>query len=215
MMQRTTRRTLMLAAILAALATAPSACFAQAESMWARRDPKAAYLFHDYRARQVGDLLTIVVNEATEIDNQEMREFNKQTQSNIALNSAGGATAGSVMARTFSNNLSAAVQSGRKIDANANTTIDRKFTDRMTVVVTDVLPNGNLVIEGGRQFQQHRETRILHVTGVIRPADIGGDNSIQSGFIADFRMRYDGKGPESNAMNQGWGARIFNVLWPF
>ena len=72
-----------------------------------------------------------------------------------------------------------------------------------------------LVIEGGRQFQQHHEVRILHLTGVIRPADIGGDNSIQSGFIADLRLRYDGKGPESNAMNQGWGARIMNVLWPF
>jgi flagellar L-ring protein FlgH len=209
------QRSVILAAILTVTATAPTVCFAQAESMWARRDPKTAYLFHDYRARQVGDLLTIVVSETTEIDNQETRELNKQTQTNASFNSAGGASAGKTMARNFSNNLSAAVQSGRKFDGTANTTIDRKFTDRMTVVVTDVLPNGNLVIEGGRQFQQHHEVRILHLTGVIRPADIGGDNSIQSGFIADLRLRYDGKGPESNAMNQGWGARIMNVLWPF
>jgi flagellar L-ring protein precursor FlgH len=119
------------------------------------------------------------------------------------------------MSKRFANNLSAALQSGRKFDGTANTTIDRKFTDRMTVVVTEVLPNGNLVVEGGRQFQQHRETRVLHVSGVIRPADIGGDNSVQSGFIADLRMRYDGKGPESNSMNQGWGGRLMNIVWPF
>ena len=208
---------MILAAILAATAaaSAPTACFAQTESMWARRDPYTAYLFHDYRARQVGDLLTIVVSESTEIDNQETRELNKQTNTNFAFNSAGGANAGKQMTRSFSNNLSAALQSGRKFDGTANTTIDRKFTDRMTVVVTEVLPNGNLVVEGGRQFQQHRETRILHVSGVIRPADIGGDNSIQSGFIADLRMRYDGKGPESNSMNQGWGGRLMNIVWPF
>jgi flagellar L-ring protein FlgH len=207
------QRTVILAAILGS--AVPSMCFAQTESMWARRDPYTAYLFHDYRARQVGDLLTIIVSESTEIDNQESRELNKQTQTNFSFNSAGGANAGKNMSKSFSNNLSAALQSGRKFDGTANTTIDRKFTDRMSVVVTEVLPNGNLVIEGGRQFQQHRETRILHVSGVIRPADIGGDNSIQSGFIADLRMRYDGKGPESNSMNQGWGGRLMNILWPF
>ena len=207
------QRTLILAAILAT--AAPTACFAQAESMWARRDPYTAYLFHDYRARQVGDLLTIVVSENTEIDNQESRELNKQTQTNVNFNSAGGASAGKATSRSFANNFSAALQSGRKFDGTANTTIDRKFTDRMTVVVTEVLPNGNLVVEGGRQFKQHRETRILHVSGVIRPADISGDNTIQSGFIADLRMRYDGKGPESNYMNQGWGGRLMNIVWPF
>jgi flagellar L-ring protein precursor FlgH len=207
------QRTVILAAFLAT--AAPTACFAQTESMWARRDPKTAYLFQDYRARQVGDLLTIVVSESTEIDNQETRELNKQTNTNFAFNSAGGASAGKQMTRSFSNNLSAALQSGRKFDGTANTTIDRKFTDRMSVVVTQVLPNGNLVIEGGRQFQQHRETRVLHVSGVIRPADIGGDNSIQSGYIADLRMRYDGRGPESNSMNQGWGGRLMNIVWPF
>ena len=76
------QRTLILTAVLAA--AAPPSCFAQAESMWARRDPKTAYLFYDYRARQVGDLLTIVVSESTEIDNQESRELNKQTQTNFA-----------------------------------------------------------------------------------------------------------------------------------
>jgi flagellar L-ring protein precursor FlgH len=208
-----TWRTLILAALLAA--AAPSACFAQGDSMWSRRDPKTAYLFYDYRARQVGDLLTILVSESTEIDNQEKRELEKKTQTSTALNFAGSSSAGANMSRNFANSFTGNVQSGRKLDGTANTTIDRKFTDRMTVVVTEVLPNGNIVIEGGRAQKQGRETRILRVSGVVRPADILGDNTIPSGFIADLRVRYDGRGPESNYTNQGWGGRLMNIVWPY
>jgi flagellar L-ring protein precursor FlgH len=203
----------MLAALLAL--AVPSVSHAQIESMWARRDPKTAYLFYDYRARQVGDLLTIIVTESTEIDNQEKREMEKQTNTSVGWSGSGSANAGNILARKFNNAFNANLQSDRKFDGKANTTIDRKFTDRMTVVVTDVLPNGNIVIEGRRQQKLTRENRILHLSGVVRPADISGENTIQSGFIADLRVFYEGRGPETNYTNQGWGGRITNILWPW
>ncbi len=181
-----------------------------ADSLWARRDPNFAYYFHDYRARNVGDLLTIVVSESTGFEGQEKRELNKDTNSLFGFNFKG-----STKARSFDADLSGTTNSKRKLDGKANSTIERRFNDSMTVTVMAVMPNGNLAIEGHRQLVIGRETRILRVTGVIRPADIGPNNTIRSQYVGDLKMQYFGQGPDSNFTNQGWGGRIFNVLWPF
>ena len=123
--------------ILAALTVALSAVPAQAQnnSLWERRDPKTAYLFWDYRARQVGDVLTIVVNEITESDAQEKRNMNKETKTSSAFNLKGSSSVGNSGTRQFSTELDGQAQSQRKFDGQSNTTIDRKFTDRMSVIL--------------------------------------------------------------------------------
>ena len=85
----------------------------------------------------------------------------------------------------------------------------------MTVTVVGVLPNGNLVVEGRRCRVITHETRVLVVSGVVRPLDIGPYNTVQSSFIADFQVVYEGKGPESSFTNQGWLGKIVNYVWPF
>lgn len=185
-----------------------------AESIWARRDPNTAYLFNDYRARRVGDLLTIVVNETTEFEGLEKRELNKETKTSAAY-SFSGRTASDNTSRSFSADLDGSGVSQRKFDGKANATIDRKFLDRMTVTVVGVLPNGNLVVEGYRQRVVSREIRLLRVNGVVRPADIGAFNTVQSSFIADFVVVYAGRGPESSYTNHGWWGRVLNVVWPY
>ncbi len=200
-------------AITAALALAAPA--RAQSSLWERRDPKTAYLFWDYRARMVGDVLTIVVNEVTEFEGQEKRNLNKQTQTSGALNLKGGSTMGSQAAKQFTTEFDGQVQSQRKFDGQANNTIDRKFADRMSVVVVAVLPNGNLVVEGYRQRIVSRELRMLKVSGIVRPADIGPFNQVLSQYIANFTVTYAGRGPDTNYTNHGWGGRIFNVIWPF
>lgn len=188
---------------------------AQTDSIWARRDPKLGYLFQDYRARQVGDVLTIVVNEITEFEGQEKREMQKQTQTGTTLSFKGNTSAGAALARKFTADFEGDVGSNRKFDGKANSTIDRKFTDRMSVVVVGVMPNGNLMIEGVRQRVVSREVRMLRVTGIVRPADIGPNNTVQSQYIGNFSVFYEGRGPDTNYTNQGWGGRIFNAIWPF
>jgi flagellar L-ring protein FlgH len=188
---------------------------AQSNSLWERRDPKTAYLFWDYRARQVGDVLTIVVNEVTESDAQEKRNMNKQTNTSAALNLKGSGSVGNSGTRQFANELDGQVQSQRKFDGQSNTTIDRKFADRMSVVVVGVYVNGNLLIEGYRERVVAREKRILRVSGIVRPADIGPFNQVQSQYIANFAVTYQGRGPDSNYTSQGWGGRLMNIVWPF
>lgn len=184
------------------------------DSLWDRRDPQTAYMFMDYRARRPGDLLTIVVNESTEFEGLEKREMNKETKTSAGYKFSGKSASDSV-SRSFSAELDGAGVSQRKFDGKNNSTIDRKFLDRMTVTVVGVLPNGNLVLEGFRQRTLNREVRLLRVSGVVRPADIGPSNTVLSQYIADFNVNYAGRGPESAYTNQGFLGRALNVLWPY
>jgi flagellar L-ring protein precursor FlgH len=186
-----------------------------AQSLWERRDPQAAYLFQDTNARRPGDLLTIVVNESTEFEGMDKKELDKQTAASASLNLKGDYSVGKLTSRNFAGAFDGSGASQRKFDGKANNTIDRKFLDRMTVTVVGVLPNGNLVIEGRRCHVVTNETRVLIVNGVVRPLDIGPYNTIQSQFIADFHVAYDGKGPESSYTNHGWFGKVMNCLWPF
>jgi flagellar L-ring protein precursor FlgH len=199
-------------ALLLAAAALPEA---RGDDIWARRDRDVAYLFYDYRARKPGDVLTIVVSENTDFQQQESHQLDKETNTNASLNASAKSTAGSVMSRVFAGAVDGGTASQRKLDGKANSTIDRKFSDRMTVVVVGVLPNGNLLIEGYRQRVLNRETRTLLVKGIVRPADIGPYNTILSQYIANFTVSYLGRGPDTYFTNQGWGGRIMNVLWPY
>jgi flagellar L-ring protein precursor FlgH len=187
---------------------------ARAQSLWDRRDPYSAYLFVDNRARQVGDLVTVVVLESTDLINQEVRNLEKKTNNQGAFSWAGKIVGGK-MSRSGSLDLSHALTSDRKMDGTANFTADRKFLDRITATVVAVLPNGNLAIQGMRKRHMTGEDRTLLLQGVIRPIDIASDNTIQSQSIAEFKLFYEGKGQESAFSSQGWLARIANHIWPF
>ena len=105
--------------------------------------------------------------------------------------------------------------SRRQFNGSAQLTSDRSFTDRITVTVVDVMPNGNLVVEGYRSRVVAGEQRMLRVTGIVRPTDIGAQNTVQSQFMANFRISYLGRGPESSFVNQSYLGRAMNLLWPF
>jgi flagellar L-ring protein precursor FlgH len=187
----------------------------EAQTLWDRRDPNMATLFHDYRARNIGDVLTVFIEETTGSGAQETRQMEKKTNSEVTATGTGSTSGLSGVLRSFGYGLDLATGSDRKFEGNNNSTIDRKFTDRMSFIVVNVLPNGNLIVEGYRQRMITREMRILRLQGIVRPADIGPYNTLQSQFLADLRITYEGKGPESSYTNNGWGGRIFNKLWPF
>jgi flagellar L-ring protein FlgH len=79
----------------------------------------------------------------------------------------------------------------------------------------DILPNGNLFIEGNREVRVNNENQMMTLTGVIRPRDITANNVIQSTYIADARIAYSGKGVLNERQRPGWLARVLDVIWPF
>jgi flagellar L-ring protein precursor FlgH len=187
---------------------------ARADSIWERRDTRSAYLFVDSRARRVGDVLTIVVREITDIDNREKRALDKsnETSGNFLMN---GKTTGNVSSKSTAAEFNASGGSSRSFDGKAEFSSQRELVDRITVTVMDVLPNGNLVIEGSRRRIVAGDERVLRLSGVVRPIDIGPGNVVESQFIANFQVAVEGKGVETKFTNQGWLSKIANHIWPW
>lgn len=177
----------------------------------------AGAFFRDQRASQKGDVLTIRINisDKADFDNATTRTRGGSEQS--GLSALLGLESSMVAA------LPGTVDPSRLVDGNSTSkfdgagTIARSETINMTMaaIVTDVLPNGNLVLRGRQEVRVNFEMRELIVTGIIRPEDIARDNSIRHSQIAEARIIYGGKGQLSDAQQARWGQQIYDALFPF
>lgn len=187
---------------------------AMADSLWKKRDPQRAYLFYDSRARNVGDLLTLIISEASEVENSENRSMDKNSSNGVSADYAAGSSGG-LAAQAANASLDFASSAKRAFSGKANYRDSREYTDHITVTVVDVLPNGNLVISGRRCLSIAGEQRTLVVSGVVRPIDLGPDNKISSRYVADLKTVYEGEGTSKKFTRQGWFSRAANKVWPF
>ena len=88
-------------------------------------------------------------------------------------------------------------------------------TLRLAGVVTQVLPNGNLVVEASQEFRVNSELRVLQVSGIVRPSDIASDNTIQHDRMAEARIAYGGRGTLTELQTPRWGQQAADILLPF
>jgi flagellar L-ring protein precursor FlgH len=220
-MRRTIRRSVCL---LAAAVLVLSATAAQGDSIWARARGKAGQkrvrVYEDDTARQVGDTLTIIINEHSVIENETTREAEKA--SNRTATAAGNVNMRDVgqwygnRGGTFvTPDVNFQSQASSDFSGESEYETDRLITDRITVVVRDVLPNGNLVVVGKRQRHTDGDEQIIEVGGVVRPSDITFANTVNSEQVADFRMHVRVKGLEPKWTKPGWLGRILNWLSPW
>jgi flagellar L-ring protein precursor FlgH len=189
--------------LLIALALAAAAP-AFADDIWARRDPRIANLFQDNRARNVGDILTLVINENTTENEREQRQ---QSKTNTFTGQA--TLFGVPQVANSDGNF------GRTFSGSGQLTGGRTFTDRIALTVVDVMPNGNLVVEGFRSRLTMGEERVLRISGVVRSQDVAVGNLVQSGSLANAKLSYLGRGPTTRQVNQNFLGRVMNRLWPF
>ena len=197
---------------VAGIAVAPHD--AMADSLWKKRDPQRAYLFYDSRARNVGDLLTLIISEASEVENSENRSMDKNSSNGVSGDYAAGSSGG-LATQAANASLDFASSAKRAFSGKANYRDSREYTDHITVTVVDVLPNGNMVISGRRCLSIAGEQRTLVVSGVVRPIDLGPDNKISSRYVADLKTVYEGEGTSKKFTRQGWFSRAANKVWPF
>ena len=188
---------------------------ARADSLWERRNPYFANMMWDTRARRVGDVLTIQLTEVTTFDGREDRNMRKDTRNNVNASLSGSTAAGENTSRSFSAAWNSLFGSNRELRGRSDYRSERTLTDRMAVQVIDVLPNGNLMIEGFRTRVVTGEERTIRVSGIVRPYDVGASNTVQSQFIANFTVEYMGRGPETSYTTNGWLGRVVNRVWPF
>ena len=187
---------------------------ARAEALWERHQPEQGFLFYDTQARLVGDLLTVVVREDSNVKNQDNRGLGKKTSMKSLLK-FGAKSDGGFATQASSGEVDSELQSDRNFDGKSSFRSQRAFNDRVTVTVIDVLPNGNLVFRGCRQIFIEGDQRTLVVTGIVRPFDVAPDNSVNTRLVSDLHMNYEGQGGEQGFIRQGWMGRAANKVWPF
>ncbi len=186
------------AGILLWLTAASPMAAVQAESLWSDSAP-ASVLFGDQRARTVGDILTIVVNESSSA-------VRTGTASNTKAASASTDQGTGLLGFVPESSI------GQKDSFKAQGSINNSNTvkARLTVKVIEVKPNGNLVISGTQNIRQNGEEQRIVVSGQVRPADIRYDNSVLSSSVADAKILVTGSGPLVNKQRQGILTQIWN-----
>jgi flagellar L-ring protein precursor FlgH len=180
-------------------------------SLW--RNGSRAF-FKDQRAHQVGDILTVIVNlnDKAVIANETQRSRKNEEDSGVSalfgaqkyplMNTAVGT-------RMFTGD------SNSSSDGKGSVNRSEALVTNVAGVVTQVLPNGNLVVEGKQEVRVNFEIRELVVAGIVRPEDIQSDNTIDSSKIAEARIAYGGRGQITDVQQPRYGQQALDILLPF
>lgn len=168
-------------------------------------------LFTDRKARYVNDVVTIVISETAEGENNAKLESNRTSVTTAGI-------AGIYQFnpdKTILSKYELGGASTNDMEGEGKTKRDGILKGRITAQVTQVLDNGNFMIEGKRLITVNAEDQFMILTGVIRPEDITTDNLILSQYIANARIVYTGRGVVDDKMRPGWLTRIIDHVWPF
>lgn len=171
----------------------------RAESLWV----PGASLYTDTRARQIGDLVTLIIVEKT----QASQAANTTTAKDASVSVGPGVG-------LLEDVVPLVSASGKdKLTAGGTTTRGGSLQAKITTKIIDVLPNGNLAIEGRQTILLNGEAQEIVVSGVIRPDDIAGDNTVLSTYVADARISYKGAGALGDKQRPGLLTRILGWLF--
>jgi flagellar L-ring protein precursor FlgH len=183
-----------------------------ANSLW--RNGSRAF-FKDQRAARIGDILTVTVNitDKANIANETQRSRSNKEDSGIT-DFIGAQTLGAQAKKVLPGRILTA-DSTASSDGKGSVNRQEALQTNVAAVVTQVLPNGNLVVEGKQEIRVNFEIRELIVAGIVRPEDIQSDNTIDSSKIAQARIAYGGRGQITDVQQPRYGQQVMDVLLPF
>ncbi|MHC4291547.1 MAG: flagellar basal body L-ring protein FlgH, partial [Planctomycetota bacterium] len=177
---------------------------AKAGSVWSKRGPNARDQYADDKANQIGDVLTIVISEAHKTDTKTKRSLERDSEREISFESE------DIMVDTFHPIPDITVKTGsnKKLDGKSDYKDERKIEDRISVIVQDIHPNGNLVVIGSRTRDINGDKQVIQVSGIVRPSDVSFGNSIRSEQVANFKLVAISEGVSESYNNPGWLGKI-------
>lgn len=174
-------------------------------------------LFQDFRARKVGDVITILIEE--DLRGQKNVQTNTDRQHETSKNISGifgteikgllspaGAAVGDAVFSTASKDT---------FKGTGKTSSDANLRGTISARVVEVLPDGNLLVEGTRELKINNDSQYLILSGIVRPKDIRADNTISSTKLADARITYTGGGSVTDKTNPGLFSKLLNLFLPF
>lgn len=193
------KKTGILLAIVMVVCLAFGTVQTEAKSLWSDRGWS---LYSDHKAHDVGDILTIIINEST-----------RTTATKSTSNSKSGSTSLSAGVGIFDFLKAASASGNDSFKADGAASDVNSVSGRITVTVVDVLDNENMVVEGMQSIWQNRDEHRITFRGIVRRDDIRYDNTIYSNQVADATLKFDGKGPLNAKQRQGILTQIFNFLF--
>ncbi len=173
--------------------------------------------FRDQRARRVGDIVTVEITIADRAKIQNRTVRSRKNADAMGMAALFGVTQRLARALPGSPDPAKLVDLTASAGHEGSGAVDRAETIRLAVaaVVTQVLPNGNLVIRGRQEVRVNYELREVVVAGVVRPEDIRPDNTVSSDRIAELRVGYGGRGQITDVQQPRWGAQVLDILLPY
>ncbi|MBF0610196.1 MAG: flagellar basal body L-ring protein FlgH [Magnetococcales bacterium] len=187
----------------------PEALSPKKGSIWQSTDRNT--LFLDNKARNVGDLVTVVVSETSSAQKTASTGLSRDSSNDVDLDGLFGLSAAVTRANPGFTD-SASIQGKHEFKGQGSTTRQGTFTATISCAVTEVLANGNLRIEGRRDITVNHENQFIILSGIIRPEDISPSNSVRSFQIADARIDYSGDGDIDDQQKPSWLNQLFSTL---
>ena len=185
-----------------------------ANSLW---QPGSRAFFRDNRASRVGDIVRVRVgiDDRAEIENETTRQ--RDTRENVGAPKVFGLEGklGILTPGEPDRNSLFDITGGTSSEATGEIDRQERIETQVAAIVTQVLPNGNMVIDGKQEIRVNYEIREISVKGVIRPQDINSDNTIDSSQIAEARINYGGRGQITEIQTPRWGNQVIEAISPF
>ncbi|MBM3406279.1 MAG: flagellar basal body L-ring protein FlgH [Betaproteobacteria bacterium] len=157
------------------------------------------------RQYRVGDVLTVILQERTAASRSALTKSSRAAEISAKAPTTGG----------LLSNLNLGGESTLKSEGTGRADQTAELTGAISVTISEVLPNGNLVIRGEKQLALSEGSEFVQVAGIVRPEDIAPDGSVQSRRLANAQIAYRGTGELANASKGGWGTQLLHRLWPF
>lgn len=160
---------------------------------------------------QVGDVITVLLNEATQANRSQSTKVSRDAKNDV-IPSGVSTWLGNIRGIPQGLNLnSSSIGSSGEGTADQGATL----TGSLAVSVVEILTNGNLVVRGEKQLSLSEGSEVIQVSGVIRPDDVAPNNTVQSRRLAHSQISYRGSGDVATATKPGWGTSLLHLLWPF
>ncbi len=169
-------------------------------------------LFEDNKARRVGDVLSIIFNEATQANKAADLSQEKQNSMSFTVPSLYGMAVSTMTG----SDLKTTVASDNKFTGTGKADQSNSLTGNISVTVIELLPNGDLKVRGEKRVTLNQGDEYVRLSGIVRPIDIDPSNTVSSDKVADATIMYTGNGSMADASKMGWLSRILNSAWiPF
>jgi flagellar L-ring protein precursor FlgH len=180
-------------------------------SLWPADDH--VFFYADKKALRVGDIITVRIVESAQASNTADTDLSRSSSTNASLSTFFGKKKFLNLFKLGEDLMTSSSENTHQ--GSGSTTRSGQLTATMTAVVREVLPNGNLVVQGTREVLVNHEQQFITLTGIVRPLDVDRDNVVLSTQLADANITIGGLGVVADKQRSGWGTWLFDFVWPF